>query len=370
MSAYRSYEVDIIRMVALIGICLVNVPFMAMPMEEIFSLPNNTPDRLATFLIEALFQLKFFLLFSFIFGWGMATQQNAAMHKGYSFNQRYLRRMIGLLLLGALHATLIFSGDILILYAVFGSLLWFLRDSDSKQLLKTALWMIPLSLICLSILVLILEEVMSGGMPEPLYSLGGNFIETVMVRINDWPETFGTLVLLQGPLVFAAFATGLAAGKSDFFRADHKAFGKLEQSIPWLLFLGLPLNILYALVMGDYIQQDWLKFLGFIGIVPGAPMLSAVYLYALVCFARNITLIPKVFILAGKNSLSSYVTQGVLAGLIFAHYGLGWFDQFGQFALLGIAFIIALAAMLLVGIYGQLFGRGPLETVLRKISGV
>lgn len=369
MSTERSYEVDIIRMAALVGICLVNVPFMALPISEIFSVPANTVDRLAAFIIEVFFQFKFFLLFSFIFGWGMAIQLNQAEKKGYNFNQRYWRRMLGLMLLGVLHASLVFSGDILVLYALFGSLLWLAKESDSHKLLRTALWMIPLSLLCLSGLAFILAEVLAGEIPEPEYSLGGHYAETLLARLYDWPVTFIALLLIQGPLVFAAFACGLAAGKSHFFQPGHSAFSKLEKAVPWLLALGLPLNVLYALALKDYLTSDWLQFIGFIAIAVGAPMLSAVYLYVLIRLARGVTCIPKVLILAGQNSLSSYVLQGIIAGFVFAGYGLGWFGQFGYFSLLSIASIIALIAMLLVGVYAKFFQRGPLETVLRKMSG-
>ncbi|GAB2931180.1 DUF418 domain-containing protein [Rheinheimera gaetbuli] len=370
MSNQRSFEVDVIRMVALIGIGIVNVPFMAIPVTEMFSTPQSSWDQLATVFVEAFFLLKFFLLFSFIFGWGMAIQMQQAATKGFSFTQRYRRRMVGLLLLGVLHATLVFSGDILVLYALFGSLLWCLKEADSKKLLKIAMWMLPLSVVCLSAMVIVLAVALEGEIPAPAYSLGGNYAETVLSRLDDWPVTFFALIFVQGPLVFAAFSSGFAAGKSHFFQPGHKAFTQLEHAIPWLLVLGLPLNILFALVVRGYLQTDWLQFLGFIGIGLGAPMLSAVYLYLLVRLARRLTHIPNILLLAGRNSLSSYMLQGVLAGFVFAGYGLGWFGQFGQFALLGVAIIIALTAMLLVGLYAQFFGRGPMEVVLRKISGV
>ena len=72
----RSSEVDIVRMAALIGICVVNVPFMALPVESVFIPPDGFYDKIAAFLVEGFFQLKFFILFSFIFGWGMADRKS------------------------------------------------------------------------------------------------------------------------------------------------------------------------------------------------------------------------------------------------------------------------------------------------------
>ena len=369
MTNHRNFEIDIIRMVALIGICVVNVPFMALPVSELFGKPNHSLDQVASVLIETFFLLKFFLLFSFVFGWGVAMQMQQAEAKGFCFKQRYRRRMLGLALLGILHATLIFSGDILLLYALIGSLLWCVKAADHKKLLRLAAWMIPLSMLCLALMAVIVAILFAGQLPEPEYSLGGHYLETVLSRLYDWPVTFIALLIVQGPLVFAAFACGLAAGKSQFFQPEHKAFYQLKQALPWLIAIGLPLNLLFALTIRGFIETELLQLAGFIGIALGAPMLAAAYLYLLIKLARNLTTFPQVFILAGRNSLSSYMLQGILAGLVFAGYGLGWFGQLGQFALFGIACAIALVAMCLIGWYASYFGRGPMEAVLRKISG-
>jgi len=79
--------------------------------------------------------------------------------------------------------------------------------------------------------------------------------------------------------------------------------------------------------------------------------------------------IPHLLVLAGQNSLSSYVAQGVLAGFVFGAYGLGLFDSLGHAALIPVSLIIALIAMALVGACAKIFGRGPLEPFLRKMSG-
>jgi uncharacterized protein len=78
--------------------------------------------------------------------------------------------------------------------------------------------------------------------------------------------------------------------------------------------------------------------------------------------------LPNVLIEAGRNSLSAYVSQGILAGLFFSSYGLDLFDSFGNAALLAIAIALALLAMSLTGLIAQRWGRGPLEAVLRRFT--
>lgn len=275
-------------------------------------------------------------------------------------------------MLSLAHASLVFHGDILVLYGLVGGLLWFARNARAKSLMEIAGWMIPLSMLFLALVCIALDTIASTPdlMPVAKYSLGGGFVESVMARLEAWPSTFIGLIFLQGPAVFAAFATGLAAGKSDFFKPGNSGFQRLEKMMPALLLIAIPLNVLFALGMGGFLENssEWLALASFVGIGLGAPALSAVYLYGLVRLGRAIKL-PQVLILAGQNSLSTYVLQGVLAGFIFTGYGLAMFDQLGQFALLVVALAVALTSMLMVGTYAKIFGRGPLEPVLRRISG-
>lgn len=370
----RSNEVDIIRMAALIGICVVNVPFMALPVESVFIPPDGVYDKSVGFLVESFLQLKFFLLFSFIFGWGMAIQYKSAESKGQLFARRYFRRMIGLAILGVAHAILVFSGDILLLYALLGTLLWLIKDFSPRRLMAFAAWMLPLSMIFLTVLALLIDAIMAdqsisfaalGGA-----QLGGVFLEATQARFTDWPITFGFLVLLQGPLALGAFAVGLAAAKTDFFSENSAGFNLLQQRLPLLIIITLPLNILYAAVVGGIVPETYeiLSLLGFVLIAIGAPALSLIYLYIFIRLSRMIKM-PNLLVLAGQNSLSSYVAQGVLAGFVFGAYGLGLFHSLGHAALLPVSLIIAFTAMVFVGAWAKLFGRGPLEPILRQISG-
>ena len=77
----RAGEVDAIRGLALLGICVVNVPFLAQPLDRMLERPVGA-DLVAQIAVEWLFQGKFFVLFSFLFGWGFAIQMAAAARAG------------------------------------------------------------------------------------------------------------------------------------------------------------------------------------------------------------------------------------------------------------------------------------------------
>ena len=363
----RNTEVDMIRTLALIGICVVNVPFMALPAEAQVLAPDTLADQIALFAVEAFFQGKFFLLFSFIFGWGLHIQAASAARAGVSFGARYSRRLLGLGVIGAAHAILVFSGDILVLYACLGVLIWPVRNWSARALMRLAFGMTPVAAIALALVAIAVSE--SGIPPSVGAGLGGSYLEATATRLRDWPTTFVFIALFNGPLAFGAFAAGLAAAKSDFFRPGHPVFTRLQRAAPLLLLAGMPLNIAYAATLSEF-AATWpaaVQGLAFVGLAIGGPMLSVTYLLAIVALARRLK--PRGSLLAsGRNSLTGYVTDGILAGFVFGGYGLGLFGALGHAALFGAALAIALSGGLIATAWDRFSPQGPLETLLRRIT--
>lgn len=363
---HRNGAVDTIRTLSLIGICLVNMPFLGLSTEQAMSPPPALLDRSAAFAVESLFQMKFFLLFSFLFGWGMHIQDLAAQKAGVAFAGRYGRRLAGLALLGILHGVLVFTGDILLLYAVAGLLIWPARGLPPRRLLQLAAAMIPLAVVLT--LALLLIPAGPGGVP-PTAGLGDSYSAALAVRLRDWLPTVLMLMLLQGPLVLAAFAAGLAAARTTFLTPGSAGRQRLAAAQPVLLAIGVPLNLLYAATTSGMaaVADGWPALLAVTSITLGAPALAAVYLHLILRLSDRMTL-PPLLERAGRNSLSAYVLQGVLAGFVFGGYGLGLFGQVGQAGLAVIGLLVAVAAMLIIGVLAGRLGRGPLEIVLRRIT--
>jgi len=357
----RNSAVDLIRTAALIGICVVNLPFLALPGAALMQVPATPADRLAADLVQTLFEGKFFLLFSFLFGWGLQVQMQAAERQGQAFAPRYARRVAGLAILGVLHAIFVFTGDILVLYALLGTLVWPLRHAPPRRLIRLALTMVPLALFGLVLLAILLGV----GLPDPAYrAFAHGFWQATAIRMTEWPPTFVILLLFQGPLAFGVILAGLAAAKTGFFQPDSPGRRWLRRAFPWLLPLGLGLNLIVALSpMDDSLQA----LLGLLLIAAAAPILSAAWLQCLLWLGDRVTL-PAVLARAGQNSLTAYLLQGILAGVVLGGHGLGLFGQLGQATLLALAILLALTAMLLTGLMAGRWGRAPFEALLRRLT--
>ncbi len=127
----RLQNVDALRGFALLGILVVNVWAFADPYyasTETNPTFDSGLDHAIRFLVSLLFETKFYLLFSFLFGYSFTLQMAAAERAGTGFVPRMLRRQSGLLAIGLLHGALLYYGEILSMYAVLGLILLACRN--------------------------------------------------------------------------------------------------------------------------------------------------------------------------------------------------------------------------------------------------
>ena len=125
----RIASLDVLRGFAVLGILVMNIQAFAMPMAAYFN-PTAYGDlsgvNFFTWLVSYLFvDQKFLSMFSLLFGAGICLfADRVEARSGRSAGLHY-RRMFWLLLFGLVHAYFLWSGDILVTYALCGSVLFF-----------------------------------------------------------------------------------------------------------------------------------------------------------------------------------------------------------------------------------------------------
>ena len=148
----RIEVMDVLRGFALLGILLMNIEAFVGPLLESVTGVNprfSGADRWMDAAIYVLVQGKFITLFSLLFGMGFAVMLERANAAGASGTALYARRLFALLAIGLVHAILIWSGDILVTYALLGFvLLLFFRRTPLSRLPKwgVAFYLLPLLL--------------------------------------------------------------------------------------------------------------------------------------------------------------------------------------------------------------------------------
>jgi uncharacterized protein len=122
-TAERIQMLDALRGFALLGILLVNMAYFSQPVEDLIMAGpvwSTTLDNITDSVLRFFAEGKSYSLLSLLFGLGMTMQMERLETRGVPFAGFHVRRMLVLLGFGLFHAFLIWEGDILVWYAVYG----------------------------------------------------------------------------------------------------------------------------------------------------------------------------------------------------------------------------------------------------------
>lgn len=381
-AAGRHLFPDLARAFALIGIALVNVGAIAYTMTNSYSDGGleTQVDQAAFFGVNALFLMKSYTLFSFMFGVGFAFQMQSAERSGVGFSGRYWRRIIGLLVFGLINVAFLFQGDILVIYAILGSLLFLFRNSSTKTLKTWAIWLYVVQFILIALLAGLMalgsafdpegfaaEAALMNEQAEQataIYS-EGRFAQTITQRFREWGEVITYGLMVQGIGAFSFFLFGFAAVRAGTI-SDPSA--PIWKKCRWR---GLPLGLVISAVGAYFLasadgMMDPAMMLGLAFIILGSPFSTAGYLGLIAKWAEAPDGPIKTFLARGGTaSLTAYLMQGLLLSFIFNGYGLGLFGELGAAACTAIAFGVALITIAFSSLWRTQFKRGPTEYILR-----
>jgi len=139
----RLETLDVLRGFALLGILAMNIRAMAAPMGAYlypYAIFEYTGASRAAYLFTSVgFDLKMMGLFSMLFGAGVLLYAAKGTDTGRPPRGLWFRRMVWLLVIGLVHAYLIWGGDILVPYALCGILiLWWVRRLPAAWLFAGA----------------------------------------------------------------------------------------------------------------------------------------------------------------------------------------------------------------------------------------
>ncbi|HEV8024379.1 MAG TPA: hypothetical protein VGP37_05805, partial [Candidatus Nanopelagicales bacterium] len=158
---------DRLRGIALLGIVVVNAAFLGISADGFTQdSVDGFANRLTALLVVTFAQGKFYLLFSFLFGYSASfiLRENSKPDR-----RRYLRRMLALFLFGLAHAVFFFIGDILITYSILGLLLFAVSRSSDRALKR---WTI--AAIAVAVFFILVITSLGAAFPDDASSgLGG-----------------------------------------------------------------------------------------------------------------------------------------------------------------------------------------------------
>ena len=378
MTTQRDTTPDVLRGFALLGILIVNIQFMGLSSDQGArgEWTQGFANGSATFLIAALFAGKFYLLFSFLFGYS----SNYVIRGDKSNRARWIKRCFVLIAFGALHFTFLWHGDIIFLYGLFGLLLtfFFFRADRTIEIWTRVVFSISTVFIALfGVLTVIFEYLLKEDLGVTTESSldvilqNGTFLESIPARIEVWLLSISSGIFLQGGLAFAAFLLGLRLARSNFLSSpiEKAANSRLMKKG---LFFGLPIQVVAAAVLLRNEQatepSESIYLIALFASFVAAPLLSMFYvglIRKLVEERPHLVLWMKP---AGKMSLTIYISQSVATSLIFSPWGLGLFQDLQTWQVFLLAFGIWLLLSYFAAQWLQRFKQGPLEKLVSTLT--
>ena len=375
----RDIAPDVLRGFALLGILVVNIQFMGLSSSEgargewTLGFANGT----ATFIIASIFAGKFYLLFSFLFGYS----SNYIIRDERSNRGRWVKRCFVLMGLGALHFTFLWHGDIIFVYGLFGLLLtlFFFRKDRTLKIWTRIVFIFSSALILLVGSVAYLAERL---FPEESFQapidtkldaklLDGTFVDAIPARLEMWAYGVSTGIFLQGGMAFAAFLVGVRLARTSFLSSPIDA--KQNNKLMKLGFVfGAPIQILAAVLLVRNEQSpepsEGVYLIALFSSFVAAPILSMFYIGIIRKLVEEKPQLVEWIKPAGKMSLTIYISQSVITAWIFSSWGLGLFQELQTWQVLILAFGIWLLLANLATIWLSKFSQGPLEQLMNVLT--
>ncbi|KLD70961.1 DUF418 domain-containing protein [Xanthomonas pisi] len=385
----RIVVLDVLRGFALLGILLMNIEAFVGPLD--LALSGVEPhwhgaDRVADALVYIFVQGKFYPLFSMLFGMGFAVMAQRAERAGRGFFGMYLRRTAGLLVIGLAHAVLLWSGDVLVTYALLAMLLLGARTAPTV----TLPWLAALVYLCAPALVLLYGVAGAMMQADPASALDwksamadvaqqavanvqaqraalghGTYLQATAQRWHDLREAMSGLSI-NGPAMLGMFLLGSWFVRSGAIAAPER-FPRLFRV---LRYGALPLGL--GVMLLSYAVEPWMDPTRLSMRLSGAfalalvagPLMSLGYAAWVVRFASHLDWLAP----AGRMALSNYLLQSLLCTWMFYGYGLGYFEQLPR--LWQLPFAVGLFALQVVTSQQWLrrFRFGPMEWLWRSVT--
>ena len=381
----RIQALDALRGIAVAGILLANVfvffGLFVLARDRAAALPTAGADRIATFFEHIFIDGKFYSVFSLLFGIGFGVQLARA---GEAALPRFKRRLRILLGIGAIHAFLIWAGDILMLYALLGfTMPWFSRKPN-RVLVRWSVILLatPTALY----LVALLGWTLSGSGSAPVSTDSGvpatilryfaaigtggikdAFVGNLIFLAARWADLFATV---RFPKVLGMFVLGLWTVRRGIALspADHRDTLVRWSAIGWSI--GLPANVIAAWAVDhwQYLPPSMGGLLGVVMQAVGVPLLAIGYAatVALVVIdgRRGIT----VFAPMGRMALTNYLMHSIICVVLSYGFGFGLWWRIGASTAMAIAVAIILVQIPLSALWLSHFRFGPAEWVWRRLT--
>lgn len=388
-SKERYIILDALRGVALLGICLANLPefslYTFLKSDVIVSMPTAGVDKIIRYLQYILVDGKFYTLFSLLFGIGFSIIISNALRKQANGFQIFNRRMFILLIIGFVHLMFIWSGDILMLYALLGFLLLLFRNVSNKNLL-----ILSATMLLLPIIIDTVKEIYGINASSSVistqqyyctkYGITDDNFAFWLRDATSYTDVFKFLVqgafvrmqeFIDGNRIFKVmglFLLGFYIGRNRIYAKLDDYKPQLKRILIYGFAIGLPTSLFYAWSAMN--GHPWGSITDSILYTVSVFPMGFAYIAAICIWYINNKecLFFRILAQPGRMALTNYIGQSIWGIIIFYGIGFGFGADMGLIYVVLIALGIYFIEIVFSHIWLYYFQYGPLEWVWRMMT--
>ncbi len=389
----RLLSLDVLRGVAVMAILLANLPGFAFP-DPAYSNPmawgGRRPIDIAMwFLTESFVNGRMRGLFSLLFGASTLLVIQRADAAGWNGASFHLRRMAVLFVLGMVHLTFIWTGDILAHYALVGVVALAFVGLTPRALCWTALGFAGLSMAfgaldCLGLFVAAARNTpqmaslwdsyqLAFGTPPAaslapeITAMRGSWVMATAFRLENNGNPLIDLIQI-GPDTLSAMLLGMATFKSGYLTGGWSRAAYRRWAV-WGLGLTIPA---YAAMASGIMASGYdVRAVTLVELLLNVPF----RLIGTIGYAALILLLMRPggwwtvrIAAAGRMAFTNYIATSLLMTAVFYGYGLGQFARWSRAELYILAPLMWGLMIFWSKPWLARFGQGPLERLWRLAS--
>ena len=386
----RIASIDVLRGFAVLGILIMNIQFFSMPFAAYLNptaFGDFTGINYRVWLLGHLFaDQKFMTIFSLLFGAGIIVLTRRIEAAGRSSARIFYRRTFWLLVFGLLHAYLIWYGDILVLYAVCGFLVFLLRKLSPARLL-----LIGLLVIAIGSAIFVfsgwsmqfwppsqIEQMKNEEWAPPPDALAaeirtyqGGWLDQLPHRAKIAFEFQSFVIWIWGLWrAGGLMLIGMALFQWGVFSATRSA---AFYATMVLVGFGVGLPIIFAGVRANF-AHDWdIRYSFFFGSQYnywGSLFVSAAWigLVMLICRSSLLASLTRPFAAAGRMAFTCYLFETIIATTLFYGHGFGLFARVDRLGQQLVTFSIYVFLLIFCSLWLRRFQYGPFEWLWRSLA--
>lgn len=385
----RIISLDILRGIAILGILIMNIQNFSM-IKAAYMNPTAYGDftginKIVWIFSHVIADSKFMTLFSILFGAGIILFTDRLKAKGISSIRLHYRRTLWLLVIGLLHAYLLWYGDILVSYALIA--LWVVLMRNKKP---SSLFVVGSILVLISSLFFLLigismpyipeeakQQMMIGWLPDAeaiskeigLYT--SSYIGQFEIRV---PESLAmqTSVFFMFTMwrVSGLMLIGMGLYKLGILSGQKSKQYYLRMA---LICLVLGYSIVTFGILKNFEHEFSMDFSFFIGsqfnawgsvsVTLGYIALAILLLKSFEkgAFARSLQAV-------GQTALSNYIFQTIICTTIFYGHGFALYGKVERWQQFLIVLGIWTIQLIISSIWIRNYKFGPFEWLWRSLT--